>query len=1395
MTCASNPAVFSRQWRRPAVNCMHCFPGTAPPCCPRRAGLRRSSRNDQDKLQAALAKIVPVPRLQAANACPDISYYQADLILNRQDQAATEAAVREVDVCMPAFSQSRERAEQVVISAARAALSMGEQETRVAVSALLSAVRRLEVMAGQRNVVLVSPGFLKAGSERDVSNTIQRAIQANVTIHAIDARGLWTDPAGQAGGTALDFEAERIKRSLATDAMTSASDVMVELTSGSGGWFFRNSNALDLGFQQVAAVPEYQYMLSFAPQGLTPDGKYHALRVSLKGARGVSVEARRGYFAPRRDPDPDKQAKQEIQAEVLSRGERNDLTVDVATRILGDAKGASEPKYVLAVFTRLDLKTLDFRRAGDRYSNEVRNVTVLFDGNGNVVAGKDQLASLSFSGKELEKHRETGVIWRTDFDLTPGTYLLRVVARDSEGQRLASRSQAITVAAGESGTQAADWLSASLAGAKKTPAPAWQPAGAPPPEPEEPEEPLSPNIDMVKVPGGLAALARFVNLPSVPSPEKFFLAYCREIVALSGPADAGGGLPPVTSVASYVAGEAELSQLAERESGRIHLTLDSANEREKTIRALEWLGWNVSRNGGSESGAGSDTRREFTIKPGDTVADSSRQEASAALGIDEIAMTNALAAGQSYTIVVPSGEAQLIQARLWTKLAGTLPPGGFAELFALRPAFAKAYAGLAVMNLDAANAVISAVGLRSLVEKHADVVRLFGESFAVSNGRVAVPGGAEALPVWEDLAGASARDPRAFFRALIRKDAGRLAEFYFAVWQGDPARQRFFTANNARAARFYRWFREEHVRFGVRAAWQEELLRGLPLDDAGRVRFPGGRLAWTSGAVPGDETLLGLASLRALVPVARLEQARKAPLDAESARLLSTHYAAWRGLFPYFENLKGLGAAEFRALEKLEEVVSKASRPAQDSILGQWHSLVKLAELAAQAGSLDDAAAARAFRRACTALSGADHSTAAIAALREMLGNPADPDEAVPAALLRLDGARRVAFQEVKELQQVPPIASAAGSPERTLLALAGLVYAATLDPDSLLLVEDPDLLSRHRFTHSDVACGLFCPSEFKLHAGSSFFLGGFAGFEAAARTATRERIRHAAAETRRADVRTTSPSTTRADFQVSARVVEANATVTNGNGRFTDGLRETDFKMLDNGKPVRLSAFESDTSAVSVALLLDMSKSMTRALATLRKSAFSLVGGLRPMDSVAVFAFSDSVSELQPWTLDKDAAKRALLRARVMQDTELHDALLRLIHELSGRKGKNVIVVFTDGNDTASALGADTVVRRAKENSIRIYTVAEGDALTDSGLLSRLEIIATATGGLSFAIREVSGIAAVFEAISRDLTHGYLLTIQPEPDPSRKWHRLEVVLASPRGRTVRARQGYFGTP
>ena len=235
------------------------------------------------------------------------------------------------------------------------------------------------------------------------------------------------------------------------------------------------------------------------------------------------------------------------------------------------------------------------------------------------------------------------------------------------------------------------------------------------------------------------------------------------------------------------------------------------------------------------------------------------------------------------------------------------------------------------------------------------------------------------------------------------------------------------------------------------------------------------------------------------------------------------------------------------------------------------------------------------------------------------------------------------------------------------------------------------------------------------------------------------------------------------------------------------DRLLGTRFRSSGNA-----TVFESRSSKVSCALLLDTTGSMQAALPLLKNAALKLIGQLGPNDSVAVYGFSDAVSELQPFSTDKNAAKRAVLRTRASGNTALYDALTRVNRDLAGRNGKKVIVVFTDRDDNSSTLTSCTAIQRAKSAGVPVYTIAQGAAVRHPVFLKQLAGISKATGGVSFVIREPKEIRGVFEHVSEDLMHGYLLEFQPPPAHDHEWRRIAVVVPGSKNLKVRAREGYY---
>jgi len=399
--------------------------------------------DDRAKLNETLLRLRPRPLTgPGVRQCPDISYYMADLIVNKSDTQALQAGVQEVMACMP--NTPAQMAEQMVRGAAQQQLSSGDHETRVSLIAVKDSVRRISAMPGKRNLVLVSPGFITPFDRaQDKTEIIERANHSNVMISALDARGLYVlIPGGDASQpSGFSLEAERMKSDFRRQEAFLQNDILAELAEGTGGTFFHNNNDLDEGFRRVDARPEYLYMLAFSPQNLKLDGTFHKLKVTLKEQNKATLQARRGYYAPKRLDDPAETAKQEIQDALFSREAMHDIPVELHTQFFK----SSEDSAKVTVLVRLDVKRIHFRKVDGRNQNDLTIVSGLFDRNGNYVTAIEKKLEMRLLDATLEKRVSSGITVRTSFDVKPGSYLVRLVVRDTEGQLMSAENGAVEI--------------------------------------------------------------------------------------------------------------------------------------------------------------------------------------------------------------------------------------------------------------------------------------------------------------------------------------------------------------------------------------------------------------------------------------------------------------------------------------------------------------------------------------------------------------------------------------------------------------------------------------------------------------------------------------------------------------------------------------------------------------------------------------------------------------------------------------------------------------------------------------------------------------------------------------------------------------------------------------
>ena len=218
-------------------------------------------------------------------------------------------------------------------------------------------------------------------------------------------------------------------------------EFLAEVSYGTGGVFFHNSNDLVEGFRRVAARPEYLYIIGFSPQNLKLDGALHGLKVTLRAPNKFEIQARSGYYAPRHLANPEEVAKQEMQDALFSREELRDIPMSIHTQFfkpsLDDAK--------LAVLARVDVKHLRFRKENGRNMDDLTIISGLFDRNGNLVTGNSKTVQMRLRDQTLENRLNSGITVKSNFDVKPGSYMIRMVIRDSEGQLMAAANGTVDI--------------------------------------------------------------------------------------------------------------------------------------------------------------------------------------------------------------------------------------------------------------------------------------------------------------------------------------------------------------------------------------------------------------------------------------------------------------------------------------------------------------------------------------------------------------------------------------------------------------------------------------------------------------------------------------------------------------------------------------------------------------------------------------------------------------------------------------------------------------------------------------------------------------------------------------------------------------------------------------
>jgi Ca-activated chloride channel family protein len=269
--------------------------------------------------------------------------------------------------------------------------------------------------------------------------------------------------------------------------------------------------------------------------------------------------------------------------------------------------------------------------------------------------------------------------------------------------------------------------------------------------------------------------------------------------------------------------------------------------------------------------------------------------------------------------------------------------------------------------------------------------------------------------------------------------------------------------------------------------------------------------------------------------------------------------------------------------------------------------------------------------------------------------------------------------------------------------------------------------------------------------------------------------------------------------FKSGTQIVSLFVTVLDAQKRLVPGLVQEDFEVLDNEKPQPIVFFNNEVQPITVVVMLDTSGSMTGSIPLLRAAAEQFLIRLLPADKGRVGAFNDKIQFSSRFTSDRDELVSDVKELDYGNGTKLWDAVAASLDELKGIEGRRVILVFTDGDDTASSVGLGKVVERARTEEVMVYAIGlesnyfNGQRMVRSSPDSGLRRIADETGGGYFELKKTADLAPTFTRVAQELHSQYVIGFAPT-QLDNKVHKLAVRMKQP-GMTPRARRSYLAAP
>ena len=269
---------------------------------------------------------------------------------------------------------------------------------------------------------------------------------------------------------------------------------------------------------------------------------------------------------------------------------------------------------------------------------------------------------------------------------------------------------------------------------------------------------------------------------------------------------------------------------------------------------------------------------------------------------------------------------------------------------------------------------------------------------------------------------------------------------------------------------------------------------------------------------------------------------------------------------------------------------------------------------------------------------------------------------------------------------------------------------------------------------------------------------------------------------------------------RVNSNLVPVPATVVDSRGVAITDLKVDDFELRIDGQIARINEISRTETPVHIAMLFDNSGSLS-AMREFEKHAATrfFQNVLRPVDEAAVYSISTNAELVQPMTNDARRLQQTIEGfGKPEGSTSLYDGIFAALVYLRPYRGRQVIVIVSDGRDTTSRIDHDFDATRQRllSDECQIYVVQTGlydnANVRDLAAERRMEEFAAQTGGAVYLPKTVDDLDAAFSQIAADLAQQYILNYYPSEDKrDGRYHSIGVRVKIKTPVRIRARKGF----